>query len=281
MMDPDDAMRRMTLRVRIDGSPKWLPVNADGTHWQFRSWRDRLLGDVIKVEREDSTPVFLAEKLCCRTTEIAPILSTRHARRVHSHVRELQEALPPMTGARLELAIPESFASAEAYVSQHLAPIAAELHRLVNESSLLVPRQLKSGQWIWYRASLASTSSLLSTLPSSKGPKSVIFDGAEYFTIAPELLRARQLKVQLTAVVYANGGSPAEFRLVNTSGEVIEGSLILTEKQEPETITRVLPFGDKKGCIHPSMQVYHIQGKGYHAGCLPVCRRFSLSFVYI
>jgi hypothetical protein len=66
-MDPDDAMRRMTLRVRIDGSPKWLPVNADGTHWQFRSWRDRLLGDVIKVEREDSTPVFLAEKLCCRT----------------------------------------------------------------------------------------------------------------------------------------------------------------------------------------------------------------------
>jgi uncharacterized membrane protein len=51
MMDPDDAMRRMTLRVRIDGSPKWLPVNADGTHWQFRSWRDRLLGDVIKVER--------------------------------------------------------------------------------------------------------------------------------------------------------------------------------------------------------------------------------------
>jgi hypothetical protein len=186
-----------------------------------------------------------------------------------------------MTGARLELADPSSFASAEAYVSQHLAPIAAELHRLVNES--FAPGSTSAEEWAVDMVPRQPCLNSFATIDVAlkQGPKSVIFDGAEYFTIAPELLRARQLKVQLTAVVYANGGSPAEFRLVNTSGEVIEGSLILTEKQEPETITRVLPFGDKKGCIHPSMQVYHIQGKGYHAGCLPVCRRFSLSFVYI
>lgn len=115
--------------------------------------------------------------------------------------------------------------------------------------------------------------------------KHVVFDGSEYLKIPKELLRSKQLKVQLTAVVYARHDSvdtnTVEFRLVRDDGQVITNSHIPTYSGGPETFTRTLPFGNAEGCIAPEKRTYYIEGCSPFRASLPVCRRFSLSFIYI
>ena len=48
--------------------PEWLPVDADGTHWQFMSYKGCYLGCVVKVATEAGA-VFLSEKFCCKDAD--------------------------------------------------------------------------------------------------------------------------------------------------------------------------------------------------------------------
>lgn len=45
--------------------PEWLPVDAEGTHWQFVSYKGRYLGCVLKVI-VDTDAFYMSEKFCCK-----------------------------------------------------------------------------------------------------------------------------------------------------------------------------------------------------------------------
>lgn len=45
-------------------NPRWIPLNARGTHWQFFSHKGRKLGYVIHVECSDGKP-WCARRECC------------------------------------------------------------------------------------------------------------------------------------------------------------------------------------------------------------------------
>lgn len=184
---------------------------------------------------------------------------------------------------RIELANPNTYESPREYVERHLAPAAAELNRVMEE--LLAPGSTSAEEWsadmviewageTWQRFDRP-------LVPSSKH---VVFNGAEYESISKELLRQKQLKVQLNAVVYAKHSDDpgtVEFRLVRDDGMVILNSHIATYDAEPTGVMRVLPFGNAKGCIAPEKRTYYIEGCSPFRTSIPVCRRFSLSFVYL
>ncbi len=185
-----------------------------------------------------------------------------------------------MPGARVELANPNSYSSPKEYIELHLAPAVAELHRVVNE--LIVPGSTSAEEWG------------VDMVPSKQGlffqpldqrldesPKHVVFDGATYQSIPKEILRAKQLKVQLSAFVYVKGKGDVLFRLVRDDGAVVANSHINSCSQEPELISRTLPFGDAPNCVAPKQHRYIIEGKGLDPDAIPVCRRFSLSFIYV
>lgn len=186
-----------------------------------------------------------------------------------------------MPGVRIELDNPNSYASPKEYIEQHLAPIVAELSRVTNE--LITPGATSAEEWgvdmVPSNPVIGSFSPLDKRLDES--PKHVVFDGATYQSIPKEILRAKQLKVQLTALVYVKGQGDVLFRLVRDDGAVVANSHINSCSPEPELISRTLPFGDTPNAVAPKQHSYIMQGKGLDLGAIPVCRRFSLSFIYV
>lgn len=185
-----------------------------------------------------------------------------------------------MPGAQVELANPNTYSSPKEYIEKHLAPIVAELHRVTNE--LISPGSTSAEEWGVDMAPGRDCLGFFQYLDKNLDatPKHVVFDGAAYQSIPTEILRQKQLKVQLSAVVYGIKGDVA-FRLVTADGAVVLGSEFTTPAKEPTTITCQLPFGDARGCVAPKQLTYMIQGKGLDPGAIPVCRRFSLSFIYV
>ncbi len=181
---------------------------------------------------------------------------------------------------RIELANPNLYATPQEYIEKHLAPAALELQRLIEELSApgstsaeetdvdMVPDP-PGCYWSNLDHRLAET------------PKHVVFDGAEYLTIPKELLRQKMLKVQLSATVYVKGRGKAEFRLVKDADEVMAGSSFVTDCHMPTTFTHTLSFGNTQGCVAPEKRSYIIQARSIGPAAIPVCRRFSMSFVYI
>ncbi len=190
-----------------------------------------------------------------------------------------------MTGIRVQLDNPALYDSPRAYVEQHLAPAVTELHRLINE--LLSPGCSSSEEWAVDMVSTGPFASGFQPLDGllQRAPKHVTFDGTEYFSLPKELLRSKQVKVQFTAVVYGKplGKScgPVAFRLVRGDGMVVDNSEFQVTTEEPETVSRTLSFGDQRGSISPELRDYIIEGMCVGGRTLPVCRRLSLSFVYI
>lgn len=186
--------------------------------------------------------------------------------------------------SRVELANPNLYATPQEYIETHLVPVVAELKRVTEE--LLAPGSTSSEAWEADMVPECSdeTWSRLDQ-PLVVTGKHAVFDGSEYESIPKELLRQKQLKVQLSAVVYAKHNYSAqdtvEFRLVRDDGMVIRESHIATHDSKPIGVTRVLPFGDVHGCISPQKRTYYIEGCSPSRTSLPVCRRFALSFVYI
>jgi hypothetical protein len=189
-----------------------------------------------------------------------------------------------LTGLRIQLPDPSSCASPQEYIEQHLAPAATELHRIVNE--LLAPGATSAEEWsmdmmpemanaVWQRLDRRL----------DETAKHVVFDGSEYFSIPKDLLKTKRAKVQLTAVVYAQKTdqrlTQVDFRLVRDDGVVIDNSNISTKDPLPHQITRELPFGDVPGCVSPDKRTYYLEARSLSRSTIPVCRRFSLSFVYI
>lgn len=183
-----------------------------------------------------------------------------------------------MTGMRIDLANPDHSESIREYIEKHLAPTATELHRLLNE--LLAPGSTAEECSVDMVPDTSGDYFRRLTRRLENTAKHVVFDGSEYFSLPKNLLKSKQAKVQLTAVLYVKGRGEADFRLVRDDGDIIQPSLIRTTNSEPTTHTCTLPFGDQPGCISPDRRTYYIEA-GTVSRCLPVCRRFSLSFVYI
>jgi hypothetical protein len=185
-----------------------------------------------------------------------------------------------MTGIRLELADPDDYPDLPTYIEQHVAPVAAELHRLANELFSPGSTAEELAVDMMPKKHPGSDFSRLDRRVD-ESPKHVIFDGSEYFSLPKELLRSKQAKVQFVATVYVKGGGGAEFRLVRDDGMVIENSLFYVSGSKLQTRSYIVPFGEHAGCITPDSRTYFIEGGMATTGSLPVCRRFSLSFVYI
>lgn len=185
-----------------------------------------------------------------------------------------------MTGLRLELDNPNTYESPRDYIEKHLAPVATELHRLVNE--FLAPGSTSSEELaVDMVPGQDCTDFAMLSKPLRQAPKTVIFDGRSYFTIPKETLRAKRLKVQLVATVYVKNSGSATFRLIRGDGSPLPASEFTATSSDPVTVTRVLPFGETDGCVTPHCQSYIMQAKRLNTGVIPVCRRFSLSFIYI
>ncbi len=184
-----------------------------------------------------------------------------------------------MTGLRLDLANPDHSESIREYIEKHLAPTATELHRLLNE--LLAPGSTAEEYAFDMVPDTSGDYFRRLTRRLENTAKRVVFDGSEYFSLPKDLLKSKQAKVQLTAVLYVKGRGEADFRLVRDDGDVIKGSSLRVIAEEPNTFIATLPFGDQPGCISPDRRTYYIEAGVAKRQCLPVCRRFSLSFVYI
>lgn len=190
-----------------------------------------------------------------------------------------------MSGIRLELANPNEYASPKEYVEKHLAPVVTELHRAVEE--LLKPGASSAEEW-----AVDMVPNIISDrefqpfgVPIKSRAKHVVFDGSEYFSLPEALKSQKQVKVQLQAVVYVKGPGAADFRLVDDEGFVISNSSFgvasIHGQNNPFTHTQALGFGAMSGLIQPELRTYYLQGRRVHGGAVPVCRRFSLSFIYI
>lgn len=59
--------------------PEWLPVNTDGTHWQFVSYKGRHLGRVVKVSTEQGA-AYLSDKFCCKDSRVHLYMESASAR---------------------------------------------------------------------------------------------------------------------------------------------------------------------------------------------------------
>lgn len=186
-----------------------------------------------------------------------------------------------MSGARVELANPNLYDSPKEYIEQHLAPIVAELHRVTNE--LIAPGSTSMEEWCVDMVPSNPTVGAYSPLDRrlDESPKHVVFDGATYQSIPKELLRQKMLKVQLSALVYVKGGGDCLFRLVRDDGVPVANSDFACSDPSPVIVTRTLPFGDHPKSVAPRQHSYIIQGKGLDLGAIPVCRRFSMSFIYV
>lgn len=190
-----------------------------------------------------------------------------------------------MSGTRLELANPEAYASPQDYVVEHLAPVAMELQRVVNE--LLTPGATSVEEWGMDMVPSGPFSGEFQPLDGHlhRASKHCTFNGGEYFSLPKEHLLAKQVKVQFTAVVYGKKLhkqlGPVAFRLIRADGMVIDNSEFQVTTEEPETVSRILPFGELRGCVSPERHDYIIEGRCVGVRMLPVCRRISLSFVYI
>src|SRR5262245_17581802 len=182
-----------------------------------------------------------------------------------------------MSGVRLELANPNDYDSPQDYVERHLAPVLTELHRLTSE--LFAPGSTSEEASV-DMVPESGPNSLFQRFdkPLDGAPKHVVFDGSAYFSLPKELLRAKQAKVQLTAVAYCKSDraklDECGFRLVSDDGTEITNSSFSVTSPHLETVSKILPFGEQPGSIWPDSRVYYLEGRSFGARTVPVCRRF-------
>lgn len=183
--------------------------------------------------------------------------------------------------ARVELTNPNLCATPQEYIEKHLAPAVTELQRLINELTAPGSTSAEDGSVDMVPAKTERFVFRSLDKRLDEKPKHVVFDGAEYLTLSKELLRQKQLKVQLTATVYVIGKGIVEFRLVRDDDVIIQASTFTVDCRTPTAFTYTLPFGNAKGCVAPAQRSYIMQGRCIDGAAIPVCRRFSMSFVYI
>lgn len=51
--------------------PEWIPTSADGTDWNFVSYKGKVLGSVSRCDELDGfanwIPAYLSDKFCCNS----------------------------------------------------------------------------------------------------------------------------------------------------------------------------------------------------------------------
>lgn len=186
-----------------------------------------------------------------------------------------------MTGTRIELANPNLYDTPKEYVEKHLIPVVTELHRMLNEC--LDPGSSSAEEWAVDMVPRGSENGGFSLIakPLKAEPKHVLFDGAAVHSLPRDVLRRKQAKVQFTGTVYVVGDGEAEFRLLRGDGDIVAGSVVRTDSKLPVQVMCILPLVDADNSVLPKAMTYFIQGRMRTGGGTPVCRRFSLSLVYV
>lgn len=177
---------------------------------------------------------------------------------------------------KLVLPEPQSFDPAD-YVRDKLIPLAGHLHKLCSE---------------FFNPGCTAEEGIVDMMPNephkyfepldkrvTEKPKSVVFKTDPNI---PQVKGDKRLKILLSAVVYVQPPGTACFRIVRACDKmVIEDSIIQINNTEPALLNRYLHFGNEQGRISPFEYEYQIEGRYIGSKCIPVCRRFSLSEVYI
>ncbi len=181
-----------------------------------------------------------------------------------------------MTDCKLILPEPDSFDPAD-YVRDKLIPLTGQLQKLCSE---------------FFNPGCTAEEGIVDMMPAEPHkyfenldkrvedkPKSVLFKPERDL---PLYKGDKRLKILLSAIVYVQPAGTACFRLVNgDNGDVIEDSIIQVTNTEPALYTRYLSYGNQEGRIRTTEYTYAIQAKYLSTKCNPICRRFSLTTVYI
>lgn len=181
-----------------------------------------------------------------------------------------------MSDIKLILPKIESFEPAD-YVRDKLIPLTGQLHKLCSE---------------FFNPGCTAEDVIVDMMPNdphkyfecldkrvSEKPKSVTFKTEPNLPLSKG---EKRLKILFSAVVYVQPSGTACFRLVRACDKmIVEDSLIQTTAEEPTLLNRYLHFGTEEGRISPFQYEYIIEGRYLGAKCNPICRRFSLSEVYI
>ena len=186
-----------------------------------------------------------------------------------------------MSDLKLYLPTKEEEESPQIYVNQKLVPLAAELHRLVNENMTrgvteensdidMVPQEVGK-QYSLVNMYLHTVRAKFCTFSVDTKQTPLQKDG-------------KMLKVMYKATVYSENGKPVHFRLMRVKDKVtIRQSDIQTANTKPTEHVLYLPLGDssQKDRIQIKENEYCIEAKYVQLWARPICRRFSLSLVYV
>lgn len=183
-----------------------------------------------------------------------------------------------MSESNVKLILPEceTFDPAD-YVRDKLIPLTGQLHKLCSE--FFNPGCTAEEGIVDMRPEEPHKYFESLTKRVHDKPKSCIFKAEPGLPLAKG---DKRLKILLSAVVYVQPAGTACFRLIRACDKmVIEDSLIQTTNTEPALLNRYMAFGNQEGRISPFEYEYIIEGKYLGTKCVPICRRFSLSAVYI
>lgn len=181
-----------------------------------------------------------------------------------------------MSDFKLQLPEPTDFDPSN-YTKNHLIPLCAQLHKLCSE--FFTPGCTDEAGAVDMAPKEPHKYFEDVDTPVSSKPKSVRFSVDPN---VPLFKGEKRLRICLSAVVFCQPSGTAVFRLVRRSDKsVVEDSLIQTGATEPTLVNRYLLLGNEPGRVSPYADDYVMQAKYMGTKCVPICRRFSLSVVYV
>jgi hypothetical protein len=199
--------------------------------------------------------------------------------------------------------------SEKEYVEQRLVPMAAELHKVMNEFftpgvsdeehsvDMTTSDNCKFFTDVNQRVEKDKSKSVKfecpNDIPLFKGDKRLKILLAAVVYVLP--VGSDSVSAKMSARGFSSKSPPtAGFQLVRScDGSVVEDSIFQVMEDKPTLYQRYLPFGKEektKGSAAGSTNVcrispfeydYHMQARSMNVKCVPVVRRISLSTVYI
>jgi hypothetical protein len=164
------------------------------------------------------------------------------------------------------------------YVNNKLVPIVSELHRLTN--ALICGGNSEEYSDIdMIPSTIGLKFAPVDVYLQQKRPKSCTFEVPDN---TPYQQLGKSLKALFKAEVYSEKGHSVCFRLINSnSGESLRDSSLQVMTKEPKVYSVYLPIGAQKDRVQLNLTTYHIEAKCMTIIDRPICRRFSLSLVYV
>lgn len=182
-----------------------------------------------------------------------------------------------MSNLKIHLPTRSEAETVSEYVENKLAPLAAELHRLVNQqfSNGLSETDAMDMKPKWACDEFKVCNELAVQLKTKRCRFRV--NTTEF----PPLQNGKRLKILWQIECFSEFGELVEFRLAKANKEPMDGALLMVERTECARYDVYLPFGDQPGRISSHDTEYVVEARYVSKPDTPIVRRFSLSAVYV